>query len=368
MNHPIVGLLKAAFVVYVVVLMVITFSVLNLNDNLQEKSAVSNRSVVTVRSCANSTPKPEIIEIREIKEITEIPRFGPGENGIAVKLDGANLSLPELLKQDEKHRFSTFISDLIGLRRRLPDIRPEACKTKTYPDNLPPAAVVIIFRDELASILLRTVYSVLQMSPPELLKEIVLVDDGSKDPLLRLAVRIHAANLEKVRVVRHEKARGLMMARQSGVDATTADYFIIMDGLMEVGRGWLEPLIYRLVQEPKAMLCSHVGSMDGKTFEFKIGSGIYLFPFFDPLNLNQMFAEFKQEFLSSRNNSVEPIPIGTVQGMMIVMKKDFFQALGGFDPGMQVWGSEQMELSIKVWMCGGRVEMVTCSHVAHMYR
>ena len=81
-----------------------------------------------------------------------------------------------------------------------------------------------------------------------------------------------------------------------------------------------------------------------------------------------MFATYKEEFRTERNHSVEPIPYGTIQGMMMVMRKDFFQQLGGFDPGMEVWGSEQIELSVKVWMCGGVVEMVPCSIVAHMYR
>jgi len=184
-----------------------------------------------------------------------------------------------------------------------------------------------------------------------------------------LAIGIHAKALDKVRVVRNEEPMGLMMARQSGVDAVTADYFIIMDGHMEVTPGWIEPLIYRLIQEPKALLCSHVGQVEANNFEFKIGDPeFFVFPFFDPLNLNQMYASYSNEFLESRNNSVEPIPAGTVQGMMIVMKTEFFQALGGFDPGMQVWGSEQIELSVKVWMCGGRVEMLPCSMVAHMYR
>ena len=33
--------------------------------------------------------------------------------------------------------------------------------------------------------------------------------------------------------------------------------------------------------------------------------------------------------------------------MMIVMKKSWFLALGGFDPGMKLWGTEQFEISVK---------------------
>ena len=33
--------------------------------------------------------------------------------------------------------------------------------------------------------------------------------------------------------------------------------------------------------------------------------------------------------------------------MMIVMKKSWFLSLGGFDPGMKLWGTEQFEISVK---------------------
>lgn len=362
MKNSLSFVLKASLLVYVGVLILLTVNVFHLKQTKTKHETTNKIARNESPVCKNVTIKPEA-------NINEILRFGPGENGQAVKIGPLNLSIPELVALDKKHRFTTFISDMVGIRRRLPDKRPAACLTKKYPDDLPPVGIVIIFRDELASIVLRTVYSVLQMSPPKLIKEIILVDDGSKDELLRLAVAIHAEALEKVRIVRNEVPKGLMMARQAGVDALTADYVIIMDGHMEVVPGWLEPLIFRLVQEPRALLCSHVGQVDDKDFQFRIGDGdIQVFPFFDPLNLNQMFAPYRKEFLLQRNGSVDPLPAGTVQGMMIVMKTDFFLALGGFDPGMQVWGSEQIELSVKVWMCGGRVEMIPCSMVGHMYR
>lgn len=46
--------------------------------------------------------------------------------------------------------------------------------------NLPKASVVIIFTDEAWTPLLRTVHSVINRSPPNLLEEVLLVDDFSR--------------------------------------------------------------------------------------------------------------------------------------------------------------------------------------------
>merc|ERR1719272_2150721 len=50
------------------------------------------------------------------------------------------------------------------------------------------------------------------------------------------------------------------------------------------------------------------------------------------------------------------------------MHKWWFHELGFFDNGMLEWGGDHGELSFKTWRCGGRIEIIPCSRVGHLFR
>ncbi|XP_067138577.1 putative polypeptide N-acetylgalactosaminyltransferase 10 isoform X2 [Centruroides vittatus] len=119
----------------------------------------------------------------DYKQIAEDKlRTGAGEQGTAFYLPpGSEQEKDKLYKVNG---FNAMVSDYIALNRSLPDIRHHGCKNKLYLNKLPVASVVVPFHNEHGSTLLRTVTSVLNRAPPELIKEIILVDDFStKEPI-----------------------------------------------------------------------------------------------------------------------------------------------------------------------------------------
>ncbi|XP_041367350.1 polypeptide N-acetylgalactosaminyltransferase 11-like [Gigantopelta aegis] len=78
-----------------------------------------------------------------------------------------------------KHAFNELVSERLGFHRPIPDTRNTLCKQQQYPPDLPKASIIICFYNEAWSTLLRTVHTIIDRTPPNLLEEIILIDDFS---------------------------------------------------------------------------------------------------------------------------------------------------------------------------------------------
>lgn len=146
---------------------------------------------------------------------------GIGENGTKfVPTDtDTKVLMNELLQQ---HNYNMLASDMISLHRSLPDARSDECRSLSYPSKLPTASVIIIFHNEGWSTLLRTIWSVINRSPRELVKEIILVDDYSTWEHLKRQLDDYVELLPvQIKVIRTPKRVGLIRARLIGAKHAT---------------------------------------------------------------------------------------------------------------------------------------------------
>ncbi|XP_033631680.1 polypeptide N-acetylgalactosaminyltransferase 10-like [Asterias rubens] len=293
-------------------------------------------------------------------------RIGPGEHGKGVVMTP---DLKRTQKADTAaNGFNERVSDMISLDRSLKDIRNPRCKEIQYLEKLPNASVVIPFHNEALSTLKRTVHSVFNQSPPELIHEIILVDDYSDRAYLKEPLEDYMKQFSKVKILRMPKREGLIRTRLYGGERATGEVLIYLDSHCEANINWLPPLLERIALNRKCIACPMIDVIGNEDFHYESQAGDVMRGAFDwelyykriPINAEEMK---RRQFATDPVRS--PIMAG---GLFAIDRKYFFDELGGYDEGLEVWGGEQYDLSFKVWMCGGLMEEVPCSRVGHVYR
>ncbi|MGH0142761.1 UNVERIFIED_CONTAM: hypothetical protein FKN15_076785 [Acipenser sinensis] len=289
---------------------------------MQIKAPVRQHDTADSKPCLNG-----YYTAAELKPYLERPSQDPNAPGASGKAFPTDKLSPEEQKEKEKgeakHCFNLFASDQISLSRDLgPDTRPPECieqKIKRCPP-LPTTSIIIVFHNEAWSTLLRTVYSVLHTSPAIFLKEIILVDDAS------------------------------------------------VDG--ECFHGWLEPLLARVAENYTVVVSPDITTIDLNTFEFMKPS-----PYGQNHNRGNFDwgLSFGWEGLPDhekkrRKDETYPIKTPTFAGGLFSISKEYFYYIGSYDEKMEIWGGENIEMSFRVWQCGGQLEIIPCSVVGHVFR
>mmetsp|Transcript_9886 Transcript_9886/g.22477 ORF Transcript_9886/g.22477 Transcript_9886/m.22477 type:complete len:645 (-) Transcript_9886:13-1947(-) len=333
----------------------------------------------------NSNPPPRDPMEEEVQ--SEAPDVLPGASELhlhgklGLRPDGTSRIVPMplppggLTEDDlhESHRgfcFNSRASEAADVDRSQPEVRSSGCRARHphYPKKLPQASVVMVFHNEHFATLIRAVHSILNHSPPHLLKELVLLDDVSMPDDTRFykkhwdrlqdELTEYIKTLPKLRLVRLKKRRGLMLARMEGAWRAKGWMVIFLDSHIEASPGWLEPLLARVAEDPTRVVVPSIDSITNDNLVYMKGGGLGVLSFSWTLGQKPL----------ARDESDNPANSPVMCGGLFGGNTEYFLYLGGYDPEMRLYGGEEMEIGFRTWQCGGKIEHIPCSHVGHIFR
>nr|AAQ95176.2 UDP-N-acetyl-D-galactosamine:polypeptide N-acetylgalactosaminyltransferase T4 [Cryptosporidium parvum] len=219
--------------------------------------------------------------------------------------------------------------------------------------NFDGISLIIPIRDE-DEFISKTISFTLGLNNKNLLKEIIVVDDCSKREVSDLLNKeLPSSYLKYIKVIRLDKCEGLIRSRILGADASKSSVIVFMDGHCRPKENWIEPLINRLKEKPKAIVCPMIEDIDRYTWK-DLGT----------FGLKMMF-DWNFEF-NWYEDFTDVIPIAS--GGLYAITREWWEESGKYDPGMLEWGGENIEQSIRIWRCGGEIVAEKKSRVGHIFK
>ncbi|KAL3124157.1 hypothetical protein niasHT_004746 [Heterodera trifolii] len=292
--------------------------------------------------------------------------LGAGGTGVTIERELEE----EMQEKFKQNQFNLMASDRISINRTLPDYRIEKCKSveSSLATNSATVSIIIVFHNEAWSTLLRTLHSVLNRTPLHLLAEIILIDDLSERSYLKRPLELYTRRFPlPVHLLHLPQRSGLIRARLAGSAMSTGTVLLFLDAHVEVSIGWLEPLVDRVVDNRKRVVAPIIDVISDDTFEYVTASDTTWGGFNWHLNFRWYPVPDREMNRRGWDRST-PIQTPTIAGGLFAIDKKFFYEIGSYDQGMQVWGGENLEISFRVWMCGGTLEIHPCSRVGHVFR
>lgn len=228
--------------------------------------------------------------------------------------------------------------------------------------------VVIPFRNE-GSEIERTVQNIRATSEG---LHIILINDGSND---NYDYKWIADNFDCV-YVENKESIGVAASRDLGVQLSTTNYFVLLDGHMRMyDDNWDELVVNTLKEHPKALLTSMSTEIyrvnDTGTYTNEYGDRKINYTYGAYINLDEEGHEFTGKWTSQLYPKNKPtddlITLSCVMGAFYCSSKEWWNYIGGLK-GLHNWGQDEPLISLKTWMMGGEVLCLRNLFAGHIYR
>lgn len=175
--------------------------------------------------------------------------------------------------------------------------------------------------------------AVLDRTPSNLLKEIVLVDDYSDidDLKQRLDTEVHSIDRSgRIRILRNNKREGLIRSRVFGARNCTGDVLLFLDSHVEANVGFAEPLLARIKENRRVLAIPVIDIINADTFAYTpsplVRGGFNWGLHFKWVNVPSNLLTKDEDFLG-------PFKSPTMAGGLFAIDRNYFTDLGEYDLG-----------------------------------
>jgi glycosyltransferase involved in cell wall biosynthesis len=199
-----------------------------------------------------------------------------------------------------------------------------------------------------------TAESLADLTPDEVLKEIIVVDDGSTPPLAT-QFPPDIVKKAKVRFVRHESHTGLINAKAAGANVATGDVVVFLDCHVKPAPGWDKPITDKIRTNYRRVVVPSITGLDPDTWTEVRGNG----------GTAKCYLTWDSDFKWFDSDDEY---VAVMSGGLLAMSRQWWIETGGYDTSMKGWGGENIDQSLRIWLCHGEIVQATTSFVGHMWR
>jgi glycosyltransferase involved in cell wall biosynthesis len=211
----------------------------------------------------------------------------------------------------------------------------------------PPSVSVVVPTHNEGARLHETVANLLRTLPH--LSEVVVVDDGSVDGSADALVGVHP----QVFVHRPPFRLGVAKARNYGAMTSRGDMLVFCDAHLDITPYWVEYFTESLAIPRVGMIGPAVQDLTDP--DGAVGYGLSV----DERTLDN-------DWLPPPPNRCAAVP--ALGGMFTALRRSTFFEVGMFDSGLDLWGYEDIELSIRLWLLGYEVLVDQAVRARHLFR
>ena len=135
----------------------------------------------------------------------------------------------------------------------------------------------------------------------------------------------------------------------TGADASTGKTITFLDSHCEANVGWLEPLMERIYLNRTTVVCPVIDIISWQKIEYIDSRGTVWERggFSWGLEFNwKKIPDYEQQ--RRQYDETREIKSPTMAGGLFSIDRAYFYDIGAYDPGMDIWGGENLEMSFRV--------------------